>query len=306
MPNKYAKLNRLKEKVVSIPFFIWFTSLITGYLLGTLGWVVIFKGDVTRVWQGNIWSTSLSSTLLVTILFILLILIFSKENNEKQLNKRLKLVSLISLAALTIPLLPFSIPRDNFFYFIRLFQEQAWGWQVGVFVWMVSFFAGVVYLGRHNTQNKERGIFSLIFEGDRPFWLLLGLFIGIYIVHGFYLFDNLILNAYDFGIYDHTVWRLAYKLSPANSVNGFGNSFGAHFQPLVAVLAPFYWIWNSPKMLIVLEVLIVAVGAIPVYKITKRRFNNRLLSLAMVFAYLFFIGNGAALAFPFHPSTMLA
>ncbi|MDD5146902.1 MAG: DUF2079 domain-containing protein [Candidatus Pacebacteria bacterium] len=159
--------------------------------------------------------------------------------------------------------------------------------------------------GAQSDSDKGR-VVSLSGGKSKTIWWIIGAFVVLFAWKGILLQNTFRTAAFDFAIYDQSVWNIAKNFSTANSVNGFGNSFGAHFQPILFLLAPFYWIWNNPRMLIILEVLIVGLGALPVWNLAERKFKNRFFTLSLVFAYLFFIGNRSALAFPFHPSTFLA
>lgn len=279
-----------------------FSELIAAYFLGSLAWVAWQRGQISDIWVKNIWPYGLTIWLVVTFIFIDggVWWLKNKRLLDKTTTKKLLIVALGSLLALIIPLIPLNIPRDNYFYFLTYFQSQAQGWQMIVWAWLVGLI--IIWFWPIKLPNKWSKKLS------SP-WVIRSIivgYIGLFLYLGFRLQTEVQTAAFDFGIYDHTLWQLAYRFSTENSINGFGNSFGAHFQPILFLLAPFYWLWNNPRMLIALEVLIIAAGAIPVYRLAKRRFNYPFLTLALVLAYLLFLGNRAALSFPFHPSTLLA
>ena len=45
---------------------------------------------------------------------------------------------------------------------------------------------------------------------------------------------------------------------------------GSHFDPILAALAPLWWVWPSPEALLVLQAVALAAGAIPLYLLARR------------------------------------
>lgn len=68
--------------------------------------------------------------------------------------------------------------------------------------------------------------------------------------------------------------------------------FAIHFDPLIAIFSPFYWIWPHAEVLIVGQIVMSVSGAIPVYLLAKKVFFKtvpnvaHLLSLLVVFVFL--------------------
>jgi uncharacterized membrane protein len=50
---------------------------------------------------------------------------------------------------------------------------------------------------------------------------------------------------------------------------------GDHFHPLVAILAPLYWIWDNPVVLLVAQAVLVALAIPIVYRFARRRASHR-------------------------------
>ena len=49
------------------------------------------------------------------------------------------------------------------------------------------------------------------------------------------------------------------------------NLLGDHFHPLIAVLAPLYWIWDDPRMLLLAQAALFAASMVPVARFAERR-----------------------------------
>ncbi len=63
------------------------------------------------------------------------------------------------------------------------------------------------------------------------------------------------------------------------------NLLGDHFHPLIAILAPTYWIWDDPRTLLIDQVIIVFVASELVLRLARRHWNpGQALLLAVAFA----------------------
>jgi uncharacterized membrane protein len=49
---------------------------------------------------------------------------------------------------------------------------------------------------------------------------------------------------------------------------------GVHADPFLALLAPLWWLWPSPLMLLVAQIVAVASGALPVYWLARKRLGS--------------------------------
>jgi uncharacterized membrane protein len=111
---------------------------------------------------------------------------------------------------------------------------------------------------------------------------------------------TMLTSGYDLGIFDQTVRQYARFHAPLVALKGPGyNIFGDHFHPIVAILAPLYWVWDTPYVLLVAQAVLVAASLPIVYDFTQRRLP-RGPSLIVAFAYGFGWPVQALVAFDFH------
>ena len=92
----------------------------------------------------------------------------------------------------------------------------------------------------------------------------------------------------DLGDMTQTVWATAHghflRVTAEN-----GHEFvrlGVHVDPFLALLAPLWWIWPSPLMLLVIQALAVASGALPVYWLARKRLGDERAAAGFAVAYL--------------------
>ncbi len=105
------------------------------------------------------------------------------------------------------------------------------------------------------------------------------------------LFRLLQLNpsSWDLGIYTEYVKQYAHLSAPIVDIRAPGfNLLGDHFQPLVAVLAPFFRVFPSSATLLVAQALLVAVSVFPVSQVAREKLGlgpSRAIAVAYGFSW---------------------
>jgi uncharacterized membrane protein len=111
---------------------------------------------------------------------------------------------------------------------------------------------------------------------------------------------TMLTSGYDLGIFDQAVRQYARFHAPLVALKGSGyNIFADHFHPIIAVLAPLYWVWDTPYVLLVTQAALVAASVPIVFDFTQRRLP-RGASLVVAFAYGFGWPVQTLMAFDFH------
>ena len=119
----------------------------------------------------------------------------------------------------------------------------------------------------------------------------------------FSLLDNLGVRTYDLAIFDQATWLIAHGHAPFVTVRGLP-ILAEHFSAVLYLLAPLYWLWDSPKVLLTVQTLALASGAVPVYALARRRLGSAPLALLFGAAYLLYPPLQWSNAFEFHPDTL--
>nr|WP_221473470.1 DUF2079 domain-containing protein [Planomonospora venezuelensis] len=114
------------------------------------------------------------------------------------------------------------------------------------------------------------------------------------------------LGTYDLVIFDQAVRsysRFGLPVSIAKGVhNGFGWEFpvlGDHWSPILALLAPFYWLHDGPETLLVLQGALMAAAVPPLWLFVRRRLGTAAAHLTAV-AYALSWPVAEAVVFDFH------
>jgi uncharacterized membrane protein len=90
---------------------------------------------------------------------------------------------------------------------------------------------------------------------------------------------------YDMGIFDQGVWLLSRFHAPFVTVMG-RDLFGDHTSFVLLLAVPLYWIWPHAQTLLVLQAVLIAAAAIPIYVLARRLTGNIALATCLAAAYL--------------------
>ncbi|MGC1283492.1 MAG: DUF2079 domain-containing protein, partial [Streptosporangiaceae bacterium] len=108
-------------------------------------------------------------------------------------------------------------------------------------------------------------------------------------------------SSYDLVIFDQAVRSYAHFEPGISIIKGVHNGFGPHFSvlgdhwsPILAALAPLYWIYNGPQVLLVAQAVLFALAIPPIWVFTRRAFGGD--SKATAAAYL--VAAAYALSWP--------
>jgi len=175
--------------------------------------------------------------------------------------------------------------------------------------------------------NRSKISFDAIVYGNRSMFLVLGLFvalliIGVYlfqrfpkqitsikehkliyiIVIGlaiyeiyslssimFYRVRSLYSPTYDFGIFSQMFYNMKHWNGPITTLerSQLMNHFNVHMSPIFYLFLPFFMIFPFPETLQILQVLVVAIGLIPLYLIAKHFKLADLVIAVILLIYVF-------------------
>jgi uncharacterized membrane protein len=76
----------------------------------------------------------------------------------------------------------------------------------------------------------------------------------------------------DLGHFTQAVWSTAHghflQLTEAGGSNV--SRLGIHVDPIIALFAPLWWLWPSPRLLLVVQAIVLATGALPLYWLGRK------------------------------------
>ncbi|MBK8051436.1 MAG: DUF2079 domain-containing protein [Anaerolineales bacterium] len=114
-----------------------------------------------------------------------------------------------------------------------------------------------------------------------PYRLALAVLVLLYLI----VFTQLAWNQHaglrthkaDLGQIDQAIWNSSHGRLLQQTDNGFvATRLTDHVEPVLVLISPIYWLWNDLRALLLLQVLVVAIGAFPLYALTNRQFEKLL------------------------------
>ncbi len=158
----------------------------------------------------------------------------------------------------------------------------------------------------------------------RQFWLAMGivtlavaLFSGFYIAYMTGLQSAYLTHAEDLGIMDQAIWNTVHGhilhqticniLTDTNCYSPSGiMRFAIHVEPLLFPISLLYLVWPSPDTLVILQTLVVAIGAYPAFWLARLRLRNEWVAAGIAVLYLLYPALQNAVYFDFHAVTLTA
>lgn len=115
-------------------------------------------------------------------------------------------------------------------------------------------------------------------------------------------------NAFDLGIYDQVTWSLSHNLSSHYTIEEgpLGQYFwGVHFCPTLLLFAAFYHFYDSPIILLIIQSIVLAFGAVAIYQISLMEKLEQSMALFLATLYLCYQPLRNTNLFDFHIDTVL-
>jgi uncharacterized membrane protein len=100
-------------------------------------------------------------------------------------------------------------------------------------------------------------------------------------------YNRFYFSAFDLGIFDQGIWLLSKGKEPFVTVRGL-HLFGDHIQFTTVFFAPLYWLWEDTRILLIAQSLVISLGAIPLFLIARKKFENNYIPLIFILAYFLY------------------
>lgn len=123
--------------------------------------------------------------------------------------------------------------------------------------------------------------------------IMLGLSIVVFSIYftlvSFLRYTNFYAGKFDLGNMSQTVWNTLHgRIFLLTDPNGTEtvSRLATHADFILILLAPFYALWSDPRMLLLIQVVLTALGAIFVYLLGQEIVKNKNISLIFALLYL--------------------
>jgi uncharacterized membrane protein len=158
-------------------------------------------------------------------------------------------------------------------------------WQVVAVAWLNSRIDGFPLPRARNVVYGATGIWGVGFASASLVW--------------YSTFGD---RRYDLGNFTQAIWTTAHgHFLEVTEVGGAQVSrLGIHVDPVIAAFAPLWWVWPSPKLLLVVQALALAAGAIPLFWLAAKHLPTERSAAFVAVAYLLCPSLGWNALFEFH------
>jgi uncharacterized membrane protein len=110
-------------------------------------------------------------------------------------------------------------------------------------------------------------------------------------------------SALDLGIFDQVVWGVGHGNGLRSSLKGGTSILGDHFEPILVLLAPLYFLWDSPLCLLAFQAFVLSSAAVPVFLLARQRLGPSS-SLMVAASLLAFLPMRSLALVDYHPETI--
>jgi uncharacterized membrane protein len=113
---------------------------------------------------------------------------------------------------------------------------------------------------------------------------------------------------FDLGNMVQAVWATAngHPLRVTDLQGEQISRLAAHVDPILVLFAPLWWIWPSPALLITVQAIAVALGALPVFWLARKHLGSERAALGFALAYLLLPAVQWLTLNEFHPVALAA
>ncbi|MGB5933565.1 MAG: DUF2079 domain-containing protein [Anaerolineae bacterium] len=143
-------------------------------------------------------------------------------------------------------------------------------------------------------------------------WVVKGLFLGMVLLY-IALFSTLTIlkheafetTAFDLGNLDQAVWNTSHgRILRLTNIEGVDTRLAHHVEPILLPISLLYILYSGPQTLLILQTVVIALGAFPVFWLARERLKSDLAGLSFSTAFLLFPALEAANMFDFHAVTL--
>lgn len=171
----------------------------------------------------------------------------------------------------------------------------------------VSLALRVCVLAQKANQESEEQEKGVLTRERTAWWLVLGLvtlyalFFSAYTIQRHEAFMT---SAFDLGNFDQAIWNTAHARPFAiTNIPNVTHRFAHHVEPILLLIAPLYWLWSDVRLLLILQSVAIAAGAIPLFWYASRQVGAEA-AVMFVAIYLLFPALEGANLFDFHGVTL--
>ncbi len=136
--------------------------------------------------------------------------------------------------------------------------------------------------------------------------LLIGIIIyaSIFSVLSITRHEHFSSHGWDLALYEQMIWKYSSGQIAFSSLT-HQLDLGDRFRPTMLLVVPFYKLWPDTKLLLIIQALLIASSALPLFLLALRKTESYILSLTIAFASILFVGSQSLMMNDFHELAFL-
>lgn len=152
-------------------------------------------------------------------------------------------------------------------------------------------FFGLAFFLYKTKETSSKSILAFVQKHWHIIFLGLGIFFYILYFSSASIarYDNFYTGRFDLGNMDQTVWNTSrgriFQLTDPDGTQ-IVSRLAYHADFILILLAPFYKIWSDPRLLLIIQTIVLAFGTIFIFLIAKNIFSKNYFGLLFAFLYL--------------------
>lgn len=119
-------------------------------------------------------------------------------------------------------------------------------------------------------------------------WICMAVYSAVFCVLNWRLYETLLMPHGDTVMYEEHLWNLLHGKGFRSYLDGGRLFLGEHIQVIHLAFLPLYLLWPSHLLLEFGQSILLALGAIPVFRLTLRHSGSKLAGVALCIAYLLY------------------
>ncbi len=171
---------------------------------------------------------------------------------------------------------------------------------------LVLGYLASTWASRHGKIERLQRFFSRPALPLLVLWAMVLAYTVLMLQQVFYRYGMMEYNlgwlGWDLAIFDQATWLISRGQTPFVTVRGL-HILGDHFSVFLYLLAPFYWLWDSARVLLVAQTLALALGAPLVYALARERLESVWWGVLFAGVYLLYPTLHWANIYEMHPDT---
>jgi uncharacterized membrane protein len=106
-------------------------------------------------------------------------------------------------------------------------------------------------------------------------WGLIALYIAFFGILTVQQHNAFQTTAFDLGNFDQAVWNTRHGRPFAmTNIEGLTVRLGTHVEPILLPISLLYFVWSDPRALLLLQTVVIALGAWPIYLLARRALGS--------------------------------